>query len=44
VVYCDIFIPSWPGDLEQSTINHVAGDGRIVDEFRTTFTHDRPME
>ena len=44
VFYRDIFIPSWPDDLEQSTINRVVGDGRIVDEIRTTFTHDRPME
>ena len=42
--YRDIFIPSWPDDLEQSTINRVVGDGQIVDEIRTTFTHDRPME
>jgi carboxymethylenebutenolidase len=42
--YRDIFMPSWPDDLRQSTINRVVGDGQIVDEIRTTFTHDRPME
>jgi carboxymethylenebutenolidase len=42
--YRDIFIPSWPNDLRQTTINRVVGDGQLVDEIRTTFTHDRPME
>ena len=42
--YRDIFIPSWPDDLEQTPINRVVGDGQIVDEIRTRFTHDRPME
>jgi carboxymethylenebutenolidase len=44
VFYRDIFIPPWPDDLEQSTINREVGDGRIVDEIRTTLAHDRPME
>ena len=44
VFYRDIFIPSWPDDLRQITINRVLGDGQLVDEIRTTFTHDRPME
>ena len=38
-----MFIPSWPDDLRQSPINRVVGDGQIVDEIRTSFTHDRPM-
>ena len=42
--YRDIFIPSWPDDLEQTPTNRVVGDGQIVDEIRTRFTHDRPME
>lgn len=42
--YRDVFIPSWPDDLEQATINRVVGDSQIVDEIRTSFTHDRPME
>jgi carboxymethylenebutenolidase len=42
--YRDVFIPSWPDDLRQTPINRVIGDGQIVDEIRTTFTHDRPME
>jgi carboxymethylenebutenolidase len=44
VFYRDVFIPSWPDDLEQTAINRVIGDGQIVDEIRTCFTHDRPME
>jgi carboxymethylenebutenolidase len=44
VFYRDVFIPSWPDDLEQTTINRVVGDAQIVDEIRTSFTHDRPME
>jgi carboxymethylenebutenolidase len=42
--YRDVFIPSWPDDLRQTTINRVVGDGQIVDELHMTFTHDRPME
>jgi carboxymethylenebutenolidase len=44
VFYRDIFIPSWPDDLKQTSINRVVGDNQIVDEIRTRFTHDRPME
>jgi carboxymethylenebutenolidase len=44
VFYRDIFIPSWPDDLEQVAINRVVGENQIVDEIRTRFTHDRPME
>jgi carboxymethylenebutenolidase len=42
--YRDIFIPSWPQDLMQTATNRVVGDNQIVDEIRTRFTHDRPME
>jgi carboxymethylenebutenolidase len=42
--YRDVFIPSWPDDLRQTSINRVVGDGQLVDEIRTAFTHDRPME
>ena len=44
VFYRDIFIPSWPDDLVQSPTNRVVGDNQLVDEIRTTFTHDRLME
>jgi carboxymethylenebutenolidase len=42
--YRDVFIPSWPDDTEQTNINRVVGDSQLVDEIRTRFTHDRPME
>jgi carboxymethylenebutenolidase len=42
--YRDVFIPSWPDDLESTSINRVVGEGQIVEELRTRFTHDRPME
>ena len=35
VFYRDVFIPSWPDDLRQTSINRVVGDGQIVDEIRT---------
>jgi carboxymethylenebutenolidase len=42
--YRDVFIPSWPDDLQQTSINRVGGDGQIVDEIRTLFTHNRRMD
>jgi len=42
--YADVFIPSWPDDLESAPVNRVVGDGQIVDEIHMTFTHDRPMD
>jgi carboxymethylenebutenolidase len=42
--YRDNFIPSWPDDTEQIPTNRVVGDGQLVDEIRTRFTHDRAME
>ena len=42
--YRDVFIPSWPDDLQQTPINRVIGDGQVVDEIRTRFTHDRRMD
>jgi carboxymethylenebutenolidase len=42
--YRDVFIPSWPDDLRQTSINRVVGDGQVVDEIRTRFTHDRQMD
>jgi carboxymethylenebutenolidase len=41
--YRDDFIPSWPEDLQMTPINRVVGDGQLVDELRTTFTHSKPM-
>jgi carboxymethylenebutenolidase len=44
VFYRDVFIPSWPADLRQTTTNRIVGDGQLVDELHLRFTHDRPME
>jgi len=44
IFYRDLFIPSWPDDLRQTSINRVVGDGQLVDEIRITFTHSRAME
>jgi carboxymethylenebutenolidase len=44
VFYRDIFIPSWPDDLRQTTTNRIVGDGQLVDELHLRFTHDRPMD
>ncbi|PYM17068.1 MAG: hypothetical protein DMD81_10660 [Candidatus Rokuibacteriota bacterium] len=41
--YRDDFIPSWPEDLVTTPLNRVVGDGQLVDELNTTFTHSRPM-
>jgi len=41
--YRDDFIPSWPDDLELIPVNRVVGAGKLVDELRLRFTHDRPM-
>jgi carboxymethylenebutenolidase len=42
--YRDVFIPSWPDDLQMQPINRVVGDNQIVDELHASFTHDKPME
>jgi carboxymethylenebutenolidase len=42
--YRDVFIPSWPDDLETTPVNRVVGDGQLVDELHMVFTHDRPMD
>ena len=42
--YRDVFIPSWPDDLDQTPINRVVGQDQVVDEIRLQFTHERPMD
>lgn len=42
--YRDVFIPSWPDDLKMTLINRVVGDGQLVDEMHTTFTHSKRMD
>ena len=41
--YRDVFIPSWPNDLQTTPVNRVVGDGQLVDELHMTFTHEKPM-
>jgi carboxymethylenebutenolidase len=41
--YREDFIPSWPDDLQHAPLNRVVGDGQLVDELHTTFTHSRQM-
>jgi len=42
--YRDVFIPSWPDDLQMTPVNRVVGDGQLVDELRLRFTHSRQMD
>ena len=42
--YRDVFIPSWPDDVEVQQVNRVVGDDQIVDESHVTFTHTRQMD
>jgi carboxymethylenebutenolidase len=44
VFYRDVFIPSWPNDLETKTTNRVVGNNQLVEELHMKFTHDRPMD
>jgi carboxymethylenebutenolidase len=44
VFYRDVFIPSWPEDLESKTTNRVVGNDQLVEELHMKFTHDRPMD
>jgi carboxymethylenebutenolidase len=43
VFYRDIFIPSWPDDLQITPVNRVVGEGQLVDELHMAFTHTKPM-
>lgn len=42
--YRDVFIPSWPDDLEMTQVNRIVGDGQLVDELHMEFTHTRQMD
>jgi carboxymethylenebutenolidase len=44
VFYRDIFIPSWPDDLQMTPMNRVIGDEQLVDELHLTFTHSKQMD
>jgi carboxymethylenebutenolidase len=41
--YRDVFIPSWPADLQMIPVNRVVGSGQLVDELRISFTHSKRM-
>ncbi len=42
--YRDVFIGSWPDDLEMTTTNRVLGRDQLVEEDRLRFTHKNRME
>jgi carboxymethylenebutenolidase len=42
--YRDVFIPSWPDDLQMQPVNRVVGDNQIVDELHASFTHAKQMD
>jgi len=42
--YRDIFIPSWPDDLQMTPVNRIVGDSQLVDELHLTFTHSKRMD
>ncbi len=42
--YRDVFIGSWPDDLEMTTTNRVFGDDQLVEEDHLRFTHTNRME
>ena len=42
--YRDVFIPSWPDDLQMTPVNRVVGDGQLVDELHLRFTHSKQMD
>jgi carboxymethylenebutenolidase len=42
--YRDVFIPSWPDDLQMTLTNRVVGDGQLVEELHLRFTHAKQMD
>jgi carboxymethylenebutenolidase len=42
--YRDVFIGSWPDDLEMTTTNRVLGPDQLVEEARLRFTHKNRMD
>jgi len=42
--YRDIFIPSWPDDLQMTPVNRVIGNQQLVDELHMAFTHTKRMD
>jgi len=44
IFYRDVFIPSWPEDLQITPVNRIVGDGQLMDELHMTFTHSKQMD
>ena len=42
--YRDVFIGSWPDDLQMTTTNRVLGHDQLVEEDHLRFTHKNLME
>ncbi|MGH7333743.1 MAG: nuclear transport factor 2 family protein [Candidatus Rokuibacteriota bacterium] len=42
--YRDVFIGSWPGDLQMTTFNRVFGQDQLVEEDHLRFSHTRRMD
>src|SRR5258708_6069526 len=42
--YRDVFIPSWPDDLDMKLLNRVVGEGQLVEELHLRFTHAKRMD
>jgi carboxymethylenebutenolidase len=42
--YRDVFIGSWPADLQMTTFNRVIGHDQLVEEARLRFTHANRMD
>jgi carboxymethylenebutenolidase len=42
--YRDVFIGSWPDDLQMTTFNRVFGQDQLVEEAHLRFSHTRRMD
>ena len=42
--YRDVFIGSWPDDLQMTTFNRVFGQDQLVEEDHLRFSHKRRMD
>jgi len=42
--YRDVFIGSWPADLQMTTTNRVIGQDQLVEEIHARFTHSNRMD
>lgn len=42
--YRDVFIGSWPDDLQMTTTNRVVGDDQLIEENHLRFTHNNRMD